>query len=89
MKNYKQSSKKDHEIILKFLKDRMKDQKITQKKLAEITGVSVGSLIRYFSSETQMPLGLYLEILGVLELRPYLVPKEMDKIGMKSVHYFD
>lgn len=58
----------------------MKEKKVTQNKLAEILEVSVTTLIRYFKKETQMPLGIYLEMCRVLELRPYLIPTEIQRM---------
>lgn len=78
MENYKQASSAGQEIIFKYIKSRMKEKKVTQNQLAEILQVGVTTLIRYFKQETPMPLGIYLEICGVLELRPYLIPKEVD-----------
>ena len=76
MENYKQASEIGQDFILTYLKNRMKEKKVAQNKLAEILGVSVATLIRYFKKETQMPLGVYFEICGALELRPYLRPTE-------------
>jgi len=44
-------------------------------------------LIRYFKQETQMPLGVYLEICGALELRPYLIPSESDNTEMQRMFF--
>ena len=87
MENYKLSSEMGQDLILTYLKNRMKEKKVTQNKLAEILQVSVTSLIRYFKKETQMPLGLYLEICGALELRPYLIPSESDNTEMQRMFF--
>ena len=65
----------------------MKDIKLTQNELASILNIGVTTLIRYFKLETPMPLGVYLEICGALELRPYLVPSESDNNEMMRVHF--
>ena len=78
MGNYKQASEMGQDLILTYLKNRMKEKNVTQNKLAEILEVSVTTLIRYFKKETKMPLCIYLEICGALELRPYLIPTESD-----------
>lgn len=70
MINYKKQSEKGQDLILTFLKTKMKERKITQKKLSEILGVSVATLIRYFKKETQMPLCVYLEICYILDVVP-------------------
>lgn len=87
MENFKQSSESGQDMILAYFKERMKEQKLTQNKLAEILGVSVTTLIRYFKKETPMPLGVYLEICGALELRPYLIPAEMDENKMHRMFF--
>jgi len=81
----KQSSEIRQDLILTYLKNRMKEKKVTQNKLAEILQVSVITLIRYFKKETQMPLGVYLEICVALELRPYLIPTESDNTEMQRM----
>ena len=78
MGKYAQASSAGQDIVFKYLKDRMKEKRISQKALAEIVGVSVGSMIRYFAKTTPMPLGVYFEICGALELRPYIIPSEND-----------
>ena len=75
------------DLILTYLKNRMKDKKVTQKKLSEILKVSVTTLIRYFKKETPMPLGIYLQICGALDLHPYLIPSEDDKTQMQRVFF--
>lgn len=87
MENYKQASEMGQDLILSYLKNRMKEKKVTQNKLSEILQVSVTTLIRYFKKETQMPLGVYLEICGALELRPYLIPAEDDQNEMQRIFF--
>jgi len=76
MENYKQASEVGQDMILTYFKNRMKEKKVTQNKLAEILEVSVTTLIRYFKKETLMPLSVYLEICEVLNLTPYLTADE-------------
>jgi len=87
MKNYKAASKQGQEIILTYLKNRMKEKKVTQNELAKVLQVSVTTLIRYFKMETPMPLGVYLEICGALELRPYITPAELDDNEMMRINF--
>lgn len=87
MENYKEASGFGQDLILSYLKKRMKENKITQNRLAEILQISVTTLIRYFKKETSMPLGIYLEICGALELRPYLIPKENDTTEMHRIFF--
>ena len=87
MDNYKEASKVGQEMILTYLKNRMKEKKVSQEKLAEILDVGVTTLWRIFKGKTQMPLGMYLEICGVLELRPYLIPAESDNTQMHRMFF--
>lgn len=87
MENYKQASEVGQDLILTYFKKRMKEKKLTQNKLAEILKVSVTTLIRYFKKETPMPLGVYLEICGALQLRPYLIPTESDNTEMQRMFF--
>ena len=87
MENYKKASEVGQDMILTYFKNRMKEKKVTQNKLSEILEVSVTTLIRYFKKETPMPLGVYLEICGVLEIRPYLIPKESDNTEMHRMFF--
>lgn len=87
MENYKKASEVGQDMILTYLKKRMKEKRVTQNKLAEILQVSVTTLIRYFKKETPMPLGVYLEICGALNLRPYLIPSENDNTEMHRMFF--
>lgn len=87
MQNFKQSSGMAQDMILSYFKTRMKEKKVTQNALAEILGISVTTLIRYFKRETVMPLDVYLQICGALELRPYIIPAEMDENRMQRIFF--
>jgi len=87
MKNYKQASKVGQELIMSYLKKRMKEKKVTIRKLVVILEVSEPTLIGYFKLKTPMPLGVYLEICQVLDLRPYLIPTESDNTEMKRMFF--
>jgi transcriptional regulator with XRE-family HTH domain len=87
MKNYKEASKVGQEIILKYLKNRMKEKKITQEEISKILEIGRTTVIRYFKMETKMPLDIYLQICGILELRPYLIPKEIDNTQMHRTFF--
>ena len=87
MKNYKQASKVGQQLIMSYLKKRMKEKRLTIRKLVIILGVSEPTLIGYFKLKTPMPLGVYLEICGALDLRPYLIPSESDNTEMKRMFF--
>lgn len=78
MQNYDNSANMGRDFIFKYFKDRMKEKKITQKKLSEMISVNESTLVRNFKKETEMLFSTYLKICGALELNPYLIPKEID-----------
>ena len=82
MENYKKASKVGQQLIMSYLKKRMKEKRLTIRKLVIILGVSEPTLIGYFKLKTPMPLGVYLEICGALDLRTYLIPSESDNTEM-------
>jgi len=87
MKNYKQASQVGQDLILTYFSDRMKEKKISKEKLAELLEISVTTLWRYFKKKSPMPLGVYLEICGALDVRPYLIPAESDNTEMKRMFF--
>ncbi len=87
MASYDYSANVGSDIIFKFIKERMKEKKITQKRLSELIGVNESTLIRNFKRETEMLLSTYLKICGALELHPYLVPKEMDRTEFERIFF--
>lgn len=87
MENYKHASEAAQDMIFKFLKDRMKEKKMSQKDLCKILSVSTTTFIRYFKKETPMPLGVLLEILGALQVRPYFIAAEDDNTEMQRMFF--
>tara|TARA_R110002020_G_C16078638_1_gene756869 strand:+ start:34 stop:300 length:267 start_codon:yes stop_codon:yes gene_type:complete len=87
MENYKEASRVGQEMILAYFKKRMKEKKITQQQLADILQIGRTTLIRYFKMKSPMPLSVYLEICGALQLRPYLIPAEDDKREMQRMFF--
>ena len=85
MTNYKQNSKIGQDLILTYFSDRMKSKKISKEQLAQTVDISVTTLWRYFKKKSPMPLGVYLEICGALDVRPYLIPAESDNTEMKQM----
>ena len=87
MENYKKASEVGQDLILTYLKNRMKEKKISKENLAEILDIGSTTLWRYFNKKTPMPLGVYLEICGALDLRPYLIPSENDNTEMQRMFF--
>jgi len=87
MANFDNSAQMAIDITFKFIKERMKEKGVAQYKLAEIIGVSEVTLIRNFKKETEMSLSTYMKICGALELRPYLIPAEIDGEMPSRLHF--
>ena len=85
MTNYKQNSKIGQDLILTYFSDRMKSKKISKEQLSQTLEISVTTLWRYFKKKSPMPLRVYLEICGALDVRPYLIPVESDNTDMKRM----
>ena len=87
MPNYNISSDLGKQLIFDFIKERMQEKKITQLKLSELIEINESTLIRNFKGETEMLLTTYLKICGALELRPYLIPSEIDENELKKLFF--
>jgi transcriptional regulator with XRE-family HTH domain len=87
MPNYNMSSKLGKQLIFDFIKDRMQEKKITQLKLSELIEINESTLIRNFKGETEMLLTTYLKICGALDLRPYIIPSEIDENEFKRLFF--
>jgi transcriptional regulator with XRE-family HTH domain len=75
------------QLIFDFIKERMQEKKITQLKLSKLIEINESTLIRNFKGETEMLLTTYLKICGALELRPYLIPSEIDENELKRLFF--
>jgi len=87
MGNFDNAAKVGKQMIFKFIKERMKEKRITQFNLSEIIEINESTLIRNFKGDTEMPLATYLKICGALEIRPYLVAKEDDDDDDNEMNY--
>ena len=87
MPNYNMSSDLGKQLIFDFIKERMQEKKITQLKLSKLIEINESTLIRNFKGETEMLLTTYLKICGALELRPYLIPSEIDENELKKLFF--
>ena len=75
------------QMIFNFIKERMKEKKITQYKLAQLTGIPENTLSQNFNNLSEMSLSNFLKILGALEIRPFLIPAEIDKTEMQRIFF--
>ena len=87
MPNYNINSDLGKQLIFDFIKERMQEKKITQLKLSKLIEINESTLIRNFKGETEMLLTTYLKICGSLELRPYLIPSEIDENELKRLFF--
>ena len=87
MPNYNINSDLGKQLIFDFIKERMQEKKITQLKLSKLIEINESTLIRNFKGETEMLLTTYLKICGALELRPYLIPSEIDENELKKLFF--
>ena len=85
--HYNISSDLGKQLIFDFIKERMQEKKITQLKLSKLIEINESTLIRNFKGETEMLLTTYLKICGALELRPYLIPSEIDENELKKLFF--
>jgi transcriptional regulator with XRE-family HTH domain len=81
------SSKLGKQLIFDFIKERMQEKKLTQLKLSELIQINESTLIRNFKGDTEMLLTTYLKICGALDLRPYLIPSEIDENEFKRLFF--
>jgi DNA-binding Xre family transcriptional regulator len=87
MANYNKAAEMGFDLQITFFKERMKDLKISQKKLADLIEINESTLIRNFKKETEMSHLTFLKICGALEINPYLVPKEMNNDEFQRIHF--
>jgi len=86
-KNYKQAAEMAKDMIFQFCIERMEDKNITYKELSGILQISTDDLKQYLNNKKEMPFGLFLQMLGALELRPYLIPAEEDNNTMQRMFF--
>jgi transcriptional regulator with XRE-family HTH domain len=87
MPNYNTASKLGKQLIFDFIKERMQEKKVTQLRLSELIEINESTLIRNLKGETEMLLTTYLKICEALELRPYIIPSEMDENEFKRLFF--
>ena len=84
MGQYDNSANFGKQLILKHLKLIMEEKGITMYKLSKLTGISESVLSLNFREETQMTLLNFLKICGALNIKPYLIPVELDPDDMTN-----
>ena len=75
------------QFIWNFIEEARKDRGYTIPQLCEVIEISHVTYNRYKKRETSIELKTLLAILGVLDIRPYFVPKELD--DNDQMHFMD
>lgn len=87
MANFDNSAEVGKQLIIKFISERMKEKNISRGKLAELIGVERSTLNRNLDNETEISLITLLKICGALELRPFLIPAEIDNTDFQRMFF--
>ncbi|AZB23623.1 XRE family transcriptional regulator [Chryseobacterium bernardetii] len=87
MGNFDNSANTGMQIIFKFIEERRKEKNISQLQLSELIGINESTLIRNLKGESAMTLATLLKICGALELRPFLIPAEVDNTEFQRMFF--
>lgn len=87
MANFDNSAEMGKQLIIKFITERMEEKNITRGKLAELIGIERSTLNRNLDNETEISLSTVLKICGALDLRPFLVPAEIDNTEFQRMFF--
>lgn len=87
MEKFDNSANAGKGLIFKFIKERMKEKKVDHIELAKIIEVNDSTLRRNLNNENEMSLSTLLKICGALELRPFLIPSELDKTEYQRIFF--
>lgn len=79
MTYFNMAANEGEKLTRQFILDRMDNLGVTRYRLQQLTGINRTTVARWLDGETSISFNNYLKILGALDIRPYLVPAEMDK----------
>jgi transcriptional regulator with XRE-family HTH domain len=85
--NYLAAAKESQKITINYWQECLDEDGHTRYWLANKSGVSQSMLSDYWSGKVDMSLINYYRICGALELRPYLIPKELDDNDITNVGF--
>lgn len=77
------------EITRKYLIERRDELGMSSYQLAKVAGLAESQVSRYLSGEVTPSVIAFYQLIGALELNPYLVPKEMDTIEKPNRIFFN
>jgi transcriptional regulator with XRE-family HTH domain len=81
------AAKESQKITIKYWQDCLNEAGHSRYWLANKSGLSQSLLSDYWTGKVDMSLINYYRICGALELRPYLIPKELDKNNIRNVDF--
>ncbi|WP_121665227.1 helix-turn-helix domain-containing protein [Mesonia aquimarina] len=87
MANYDNSANVAMDILIKHIKNAMEERGVSFYRLSKLTGIPEGTLSQNFNRKTEISLINFLKICGALELRPYLIPAEIDDNDFKRMFF--
>ncbi len=87
MANFDNSAQMGKQMFFNYIQERMEERQITQYRLAQLTGVPESVLSKNFTGHSEMSVLTFLKILGALEIRPFLIPAELDKTEMQRIFF--
>lgn len=76
--DYLAAAKESQRITIKYWDSCLEEMGKSRTWLSKKSGVPVTTLSDYWTGKSDMSLINYYRICGALELRPYLVPKDLD-----------
>lgn len=79
MENFDQSANEAENMARKFIIDQIKYHDLSVYKISKITDMSESTIHRWLKGESSISLNNFLKLVGSLQLRPYLIPAEMNK----------
>jgi predicted transcriptional regulator len=85
--DYLAAAKESQRITIKYWQECLDEDGNSRYWLANKSGVSQSLLSDYWTGKVDMSLLNYYRICGALELRPYLIPKEIDKNDINNYDF--
>lgn len=77
--DYLAAAKESQKITINYWQQCLEDSERSRYWLSKKSGVSQSLLSDYWSGKVDLSLINYYRICGALELRPYLIPKDLDR----------
>lgn len=85
--NFNMAANEAENMTRQFILDRMDELGVTRYELQKLTEIHRSTIGRWLDGETSITFNNYLKILGALQIRPYLVPAEMDRNEIQRMFF--